>query len=244
MFEYRYAPDDPRKSNFEGAGPLKAVTTKRRHDPFTCMEPRPPLRILIADDHPLMAEMLAQLVTTDTRMELVGVGSDAAVAIEDIPKLKPDVAVLELHMPHGGPELVDKVANETKVLFLTAREDPEMLYRSFVAGARGFLPKTAGRDTIADAIVRVGEGGTAFPPDAADALAVGRARERETAVLTTKELQVVGLAADGNSNAQIAQEIFVGQTTVKTHLRSAAEKLGVRGKAATVAEALRRGLLE
>ena len=208
------------------------------------MDARTPLRILIADDHPLMAEVLAQLVTADTRMELVGVGSDAAAAIEDILKLKPDVAVLELHMPHGGPDIVDKVANATKVLFLTGGEDPQMLYRSFVAGASGFLPKTAGRETIADAIVRVGEGGTAFPPEAGEALAIGRARERENAVLTAKEMQIVGLAADGNSNAEIAQTIFVGQTTVKTHLRNAAEKLGVRGKAATVAEALRRGLLE
>ena len=208
------------------------------------MEARPPLRILVADGHPVMAEMLAQIVTADTRMELVGVSSEGAAAIEDITELNPDVAVLDLQMPHGGPDLAEEVPDGTKVLFLSCREDSQLLYRSFVAGARGFLPKTAGRETIADAIVRVGEGGTAFPPEAAEALAVGRARELESPVLTAQELQILGLAADGNSNAEIAQTIFVGQTKVKTHLRNAAEKLGARGKAATVAEALRRGLLE
>ncbi len=240
-------------ANFEGArtfkGPLSPLNQPGRYLELRLVlspsvQARPPLKILIADDHPLVAEILAWLVTDDDRMELVSVCADGEAAIEAIPKMQPDVAVLDLHMPHGGPDLADKAANGTKVLFLTGHDDPEMLYRSLVAGARGFLPKTAGRDTIADAIVRVGEGGTAFPREAGDALVAGREGGRERAVLTPQELQVVGLAAEGQSNAEIAQKIFVGQTTVKTHLHNAAEKLGVRGKAATVAEALRRRLIE
>ena len=85
------------------------------------MEARPPLRILVADGHPLMAEMLAQIVTADTRMELVGVSSEGAAAIEDITELNPDVAVLDLQMPHGGPDLAEEVPEGTKVLFLSCR---------------------------------------------------------------------------------------------------------------------------
>lgn len=203
--------------------------------------------VLLADDHPLVLEMLERIITADARMELVGACTDGAAAIDAVAGLQPDVAVLDIHMPHGGPDLGHRILDgdaSTNLIFLTGHDDATTLYRCLVAGARGFLPKTAGREAIADAIVTVGQGGTAFPPEAAELLVAGRESERQRAVLTPQELEVVGLAAKGRSITETAQALFLGQTTVKSHLHNASEKLGVRGKTATVAEALRRGLVE
>jgi two-component system, NarL family, nitrate/nitrite response regulator NarL len=205
-----------------------------------------PLRVLVADDHPLVADMLERIIDGDARMELVKRCANGAEAIEAIESLHPDVAVLDVDMPRGGPELAEQIADgdiPTSPLFLTGDDDATMLYRCLVAGARGFLLKTASREVIAEAIVTVGGGGTVFPPGATEALIRGRETEQQRVALTPRELEVVSLAADGNSIADTAQTLFIGQTTVKSHLHTAAEKLGVQGRAATVAEALRRGLV-
>lgn len=209
--------------------------------------PGRPLRVLVADDHPLVSDMLERIVEGDARLELVKRCTDGAEAIEAIGGLEPDVAVLDVDMPHGGPELAKRIADEgapTSTLFLTGHDDAATLYQCLVAGARGFLLKTASREAIADAIATVGAGGTAFPPQATDALLRGRESEQRQVTLTPQELEVVSLAAGGRSIAETAKILFIGQTTVKSHLRNAAEKLDVQGKAATVAEALRRGLVK
>jgi two-component system nitrate/nitrite response regulator NarL len=211
------------------------------------MGPSPALKTLVVDDHPLVTEMLARVIEADDRLELAGTCADGNEAIEAITELAPDVAVLDIGMPLGAADvaaLLNGLGLPTRMLFLSGADDSATLYRALLAGAHGFIAKTASPAAIADAIAAVGSGSTAFPPAAAEAMVAGRETEQRQVSLSPRELQVLSLAARGKSTAEVAAALFLGQTTVKAHLRNVAEKLGVQGKAATIAEAMRRGLLE
>src|SRR5690606_28620835 len=136
---------------------------------------------------------------------------------------------------------------ETEVLFLSAFMESELAYRTVAEGARGYLSKEASRQEICDAIVTIARGGTALAP----AVQAGLAREiqqRERAdgrpALTPRESEVLKLIADGLSAPEIGKRIHLSTTTVKSHLHTLYEKLGVSDRAAAVAEAMRRGLIE
>ena len=203
--------------------------------------------VAIVDDHPLVAEMLARLVEADDALQLRAQCGDGQEALAKILELDPDVAVIDVGVPRlDGPEIAEAAAragSRTKVLFLTGRDDREAVLRCVAAGGRGLVSKTAPKDDLLAAIHTVARGGTAFPPATSSALAVAREQLEAKSVLTSREKRVLELAARGCSNAEIADHLFIGPTTVKTHLRNAADKLGVHGKPAAVAEAVRRGII-
>jgi two-component system nitrate/nitrite response regulator NarL len=205
----------------------------------------------VADDHPVYREGIVRAINERPDLELVGEAGDGREALDQIKELEPDVAVLDIRMPGlDGTQVLAAIRRDsdtTQVLFLTAFMEPELAYRTVADGAKGYLSKSAARQEICEAIVTVARGGTALAPEAQEGIAQ-EIQERERSggrpELTSREGEVLRLIADGLSAPQIAKELHLSTTTVKTHLHTLYEKLGVSDRAAAVAEAMRRGLLE
>jgi two-component system, NarL family, nitrate/nitrite response regulator NarL len=209
------------------------------------------VRVLVADDHPVYREGIVRAVKDRPDLELVGEAGDGREALEGIKQTRPDVAVLDIRMPGlDGTQVLAALRRDsipTEVLFVSAFMEPELAYRTVAEGARGYLSKSAARTEICDAIVTVARGGTALDPEAQQGLA-REIQQREqvgrTPELTAREHQVLHLIAEGLSAPEIGRRIHLSPTTVKSHLHTLYEKLGVSDRAAAVAEAMRRGLLE
>jgi two-component system, NarL family, nitrate/nitrite response regulator NarL len=211
---------------------------------------RPRVRVLVADDHPIYREGIVRAVKERPDLELVGEASNGRVALEEIKQAQPEVAVLDIRMPElDGPQVLNALRRDgvdTDVIFLSAFMEGELAYQTVAAGAKGYLSKESSRQEICDAIVAVARGGTALAPEAQAGLAAEiqhRERSAGRPALNPREQEVL-LIADGLSAPQIGRRIHLSPTTVKSHLRSLYEKLGVSDRAAAVAEAMRRGLLE
>jgi two-component system, NarL family, nitrate/nitrite response regulator NarL len=209
------------------------------------------VRVLVADDHPIYREGIVRAVNERPDLELVAEAAEGVEALEEIKRLRPDVAVLDIRMPGlDGTQVLGKIRADgidARVLFLSAFLEPELAYRTVAAGARGYLSKEASRQEICDAIAAVARGGTAFAPEVEEGLRSAVERRGLEAVvpeLTPREQEVLRLIADGATVAETAERIHIGVATVKTHLRTLYDKLGVSDRAAAVAEAMRRGLLE
>lgn len=209
------------------------------------------VRVLVADDHPLFREGIVRAVKERPDLELVGEAADGRQALELIREQTPDVAVLDIRMPAlEGTQVLRALRRDecaTEVVFLSAFLEPELAYRTVAEGAKGYLSKEASRQEICDAIVTVARGGTAFAAEVQAGLAQAiQRREGADGVpeLTPREAQVLGMIAEGLSAPEIGRRVHLSPTTVKSHLHTLYEKLGVSDRAAAVAEAMRRGLLE
>jgi two-component system, NarL family, nitrate/nitrite response regulator NarL len=209
------------------------------------------VRVLVADDHPLYREGIVRAVKERPDLELVGEAGDGREALARIKELSPDVAVLDIRMPGlEGTQVLSALRREgveTEVLFLSAFMESELAYRTVAEGAKGYLSKESSRQEICEAIVTVARGGTALAAAVQAGLA-SEIQQRERADgrpdLTPRESEVLHMIADGMSAPDIAKQIHLSPTTVKTHLHTLYEKLGVSDRAAAVAEGMRRGLLE
>lgn len=208
------------------------------------------ITVVIADDHPFFRDGVSRGLTMSGQIRVVGEAEDGLTALELIGSEKPDVAVVDQQMPGlDGIGVVQAVARDrlaTKVLLLSAVTDSAVVYRALEAGASGYLSKEARRAEIVDAVLRVAAGKTVLPPELAAGLA-GQIRLRaadDRPVLSEREAQVLRGFAEGRSIPQLAAELFLAPSTVKTHTQRLYEKLGVSDRAAAVAEAMRQGLLE
>jgi two-component system, NarL family, nitrate/nitrite response regulator NarL len=209
------------------------------------------ITVVGADDHPLFREALERAVRQRPELEFVGAAGDGRAALAAIREFAPDVAVLDLRMPElDGLQILNAATRDrlpTRVLVLSASGDSELVYRALQGGAAGYFLKEADRDAILDAISAVGRGRTAIDPE----LQAGvfdqvrlRGAGEERPILTAREREVLALMAGGISGPQIAERLIVALPTVKTHQARIYEKLGVSERAAAVAQAMRRGLLE
>jgi two-component system, NarL family, nitrate/nitrite response regulator NarL len=207
--------------------------------------------VLVADDHPIYREGIVRAVKDREDLELVGEAADGREALAQIERLDPKVAVLDIRMPGlDGTQVLDALRQngvETEVLFLSAFTEPELAYKTVAAGAKGYLSKESSRKEVCDAIVTIATGGTAFAPEVQAGLAEEiQERERTGGApqLSAREREVLNLIAEGLSAPEIGKRIHLSTTTVKSHLHTLYEKLGVSDRAAAVAEGMRRGLLE
>ena len=207
--------------------------------------------VFVADDHPVYREGIVRAVKERPDLELVGEAADGRAALEQIKGLTPDVAVLDIRMPGlEGTQVLSAIHRDgiaTEVLFISAFMEPELAYKTVAEGAKGYLSKESSRQEICDAIVTVARGGTALAAEVQAGLAQEiQQRERSDGrpELTPRESEVLHMIADGLSAPEIARRIHLSPTTVKTHLHTLYEKLGVSDRAAAVAEGMRRGLLE
>jgi two-component system nitrate/nitrite response regulator NarL len=206
--------------------------------------------VVVADDHPLYRKAVIEAVKARSDLEFLEEAENGRVALQVIRDRKPDVALLDVRMPElDGLEVLNAVVRDelgTQVIFLTAYVDSASAYEAVGAGAAGYLAKEAGADTICDAIAAVARGETVLAPE----VQAGIAREirlrsgEERPVLTAREHEILGMTADGYSAPEIAERLTLSPTTVRTHLQHLYDKLGVSDRAAAVAEAMRRGLLE
>jgi len=208
------------------------------------------VRVVVADDHPVFLDGLARIVSRAAELTLVATARDGRVALDQIRAERPDVALIDLELPDvDGFRVIETVRREalpTRVLVISAFVDSAKVYRAMEAGAAGYVPKVAGDAAIRDAIVGVARGETQLVGELLDGLATEIRLRRDHAPgpsLTPRELDVLRLAADGHPNAEIARQLLVSTATVKSHLQNVFEKLEAPDRAAAVARAIRRGLV-
>jgi DNA-binding NarL/FixJ family response regulator len=189
------------------------------------------IRVLVVDDHVVVRSGLEQLLATTADIELVGTASNGIEAIEAVAALHPDVVLMDLSMPElDGVEATRRISADhpsSRVLVLTSFSDQTRILDALSAGADGYLLKHADPDDIADAIRSVHTGGAPLDPKAARALIESRRAGRDTPQLTDREREVLLLVRDGLANKQIARRLGIAERTVKAHLTSVFQRLGV-----------------
>ena len=206
--------------------------------------------MLVADDHPVYREGIVRAVRERPELELVGEVASGREALAAIQALAPAVAVLDMKMPVlDGRQVLTAIKRDglaTKVVFVSAYLDSEVVYAGIGGGARGYLSKDATRQQICDAIVAVARGGTVFAAEVQTGLAheIELRSTDDTILLTPREREILALTAQGFLAPEIGRRLYLSPATVKTHLQRLYGKLGVSDRAAAVAEAMRRGLLE
>jgi len=206
--------------------------------------------VLVVDDHPLFRDAMVRLLRSWAEVEVIGEAASGRAALERIRRDPPDVAVVDVRMPDvDGVQLCAAVGRDglaTRVLIVSGYDDDELVYAALEAGASGYMPKDAPRDEVARAVLAVAHGEMAIAPRLAGGLAsqIRLRRERTGPLLTDREREVLALLADGRSAPEIGRTLFLATSTVKSHLAHLYEKLGVSDRAAAVAEAMRRGLIE
>jgi two-component system nitrate/nitrite response regulator NarL len=210
----------------------------------------PLVRVLVADDHPFFRDGVTRGLVQSGRIEVVAEVGDGREALEAIRRDAPDVALVDYEMPDiDGLGVVKAVVRDglsTRVLLLSAHTESAVVFQALQEGAAGYLSKDARRAEIVEAVVDVARGKTVVPAELAAGLA-GEIRMRSQAggpALSERERQVLQAFARGMSVPQVAAELFLGVSTIKTHTQRLYEKLGVSDRAAAVAEGMRRGLVE
>lgn len=205
------------------------------------------IRIIVADDHPVVREGLAAILATQPDFVVVGEAADGDELLARAAELRPDVALVDLAMPGRDGEAairrLAEVAPATHALVLTAFDSDERIIGAVAAGARGYLLKGAPRATIFEAVRAVAAGGSLLQPPVAARLVAHVARP-EPPQLRPRELEVLRLVARGLANRAIAAELGISERTVKFHLSAAMGRLGAANRAEAVARAAQQGLIE
>ena len=209
------------------------------------------VRVVVADDHPIYREGVVRALIRSGEVDVVAEAQDGAQALAFIREHRPEVAVIDQRLPHlDGVAVLHAVVRDglpVRVIILSAHTDDALVFRAIEEGAAGYLAKDASRNEIVDAVMRVARGGTALPEDLTSGLmdqVRRRAGRDDRLLLSEREQQVLRAFAEGKSIPRIAEELFLAPSTVKTHTQRLYEKLEVGDRAAAVAEAMRRGLLE
>ena len=210
------------------------------------------IRILIADDHPIVRQGLATVLSQEADLVVVGQAENGLDAVAQARKLHPDIILMDLQMPEmDGVEAIQKIKMETSdigIIILTTYDTDDYIFRGIEAGARGYLLKDSPPEEVLKAIRTVHKGESLIEPRVASRL-IDRFSQLSHAsvpeeVLSSRELQVLQLIAKSAANKEIANELFIGESTVKTHIIHIFNKLGVKGRTEAVAEAARRGIIQ
>jgi two-component system, NarL family, nitrate/nitrite response regulator NarL len=206
--------------------------------------------VVVADDHPLYREGVVRALNASGQIEILAEAEDGRAALEAIYEHKPDVALLDYKLPDlDGVAITHAVVREqlpTRVLLVSAFTDSGVVYKALETGAAGFVSKEARREEIADAVLACARGENVVPPEVAAGLVseIRLRKQSDAPALTPREQEILHMIAAGKSLPQIAKELYLGLTTVKAHVQHLYEKLGVSDRAAAVATAMRRGLIE
>ena len=206
--------------------------------------------VVVGDDHPMYRDGVVRALKESGRIQVVAEVGDGRAALAAIREHSPAVALLDYRMPElDGLEVVHAVARDglsTHVLLPSATEDPATVYEALAAGAAGYLTKESDRDEIVAAVISCASGAGYVPTQIASGLALEvRQRARgDATLLSPREGEIIKLIADGLSVPDIAARLHLAPTTVRTHVQRLYEKLGVSDRAAAVAEAMRRRLVE
>jgi len=204
-------------------------------------------RIVIVDDHAVVREGLERILAKCADFEVVGSASSGEEALRLAAALEPDLVLLDLSLPgmHGLEVLAALQQRERppRVVVLTVHDDDDIVLGAVRGGAQGYVLKNATRDELLAAVRRVAAGGQSFDEVVVRALLRGDQREVLCSLLTVRELEILRLVAGGQTNKEIAAELFISSDTVKGHLETVYRKLGVSDRAHAVAVAIRNGLV-
>jgi DNA-binding NarL/FixJ family response regulator len=207
------------------------------------------IRVVLVDDHEVVRTGLRHMLERCRDIVIVGEAANANEALSTVAATRPDIVLLDLKLPGRQgldvlPELIS-LAPSPQVLVLTVHDDEGLVLSAVRAGAAGYVLKHAGREELAIAIRRVHQGGNYFSPDVLSALVhAERDAASDGTSLTPRELEILQLLAQGRTNREIGERLFLSADTIKTHLRNLYRKLEVDSRAHAVAIALRRGLVK
>jgi DNA-binding NarL/FixJ family response regulator len=204
------------------------------------------VRIVIADDHPVVREGMRALLASQPDLDVVGEAADGREAVRLVGELAPDLVLMDLRMPGmdgaAATAAITAAAPDTRVLVVTTYDSDADILRAVEAGATGYLLKDTPSAELFGAVRAAARGETVLAPTVAAKL-LARTREPAHAALTPREVEVLTWVARGCTNAEVGRELFIGEATVKTHLLRAFAKLGVDDRTAAVTVAIQRGLL-
>ncbi|MFL6001336.1 MAG: response regulator [Nocardioides sp.] len=210
-----------------------------------------PIRVFLLDDHEVVRRGLRDLLEGEGDIEIVGESGTAREATARIPALRPDVAVLDARLPDGSGIDVCRDVRSTdpsiKALILTSYDDDEALFAAIMAGAAGYVLKQIGAGDLVDSVRRVAAGQSLIDPQlmarVLERVRTGPPEHEELAGLTDQERKILALIAEGMTNRQIGERLFLAEKTVKNYVSSILSKLGLerRTQAAVLASKLLRG---
>src|SRR6476646_5399048 len=216
------------------------------------------VRLLIADDHPIVRDGLKKLLQLEDDFEVVGEASDGREVLEKVRELDPDVLLLDLRMPNldglATLQALQQVNKRTRVIILTASEDKNEFVQAMKLGCSGIVLKQTAPDLIVKSIRKVHAGEIwldshttaavmrqfAAPGDVIGGTGAGKTRERSP--LSQREREIVGLVAQGYKNKEMAEKMFISEQTVKNHLHNIFDKLGVSDRLELALYAIHKGL--
>ena len=205
------------------------------------------ISILIVEDHTVVSEGLASMLSTADDLKLLGSrtsGEDAMQAVSDggVDVVLMDVSLAGSLTGIEATRLIKKSSPDTKILVLTMYTDPATVAEAIKAGADGYMSKGASRDSLLRAIREVAEGKAVLDPGVTDGV-FGRLGGRQAGALSDREVAVLQSLSNGNSTKDTASEMHLSEETIKTYLKQVFRKLQVRDRTEAVAEAFRRGLI-
>jgi len=202
------------------------------------------IRILAVDDHPMLREGIASLVASQSDMELVAEASTGREALEQFRNYRPDLTLMDLQMPDmDGIEAMAAIRDEfpeARIIVLTTYKGDVQILRALKAGARAYLLKGLLRKELLETIRAVHRGEKRIPPEVAAVLADHVVHE----ALTSREIDVLRLIADGNANKLIGDQLSITEETVKGYVKSILSKLGASDRTHAVTVALKRGIID
>ena len=211
---------------------------------MTGTESQAKIRVMIADDHPLMRDGIAAVVGQEPDMEVVAQASDGLEAVARYREHAPDVAVMDVRMPNADGvyacAAIRAFAPDARIVMLTTYPGDVQMLRALKAGASGYLLKSMVGTELLDAIRAVRAGRRYLPAEVSAELATHRLDE----VLSPRELEVLRHVAGGNSNRDVANALLVSEDTVKAHMKNISGKLAARDRTHAVMIAIQRGILD
>jgi two-component system NarL family response regulator len=201
------------------------------------------IRVLVADDHPIVRHGLVALINRKRGMKVVAEADNGVAVIRQFHKHQPDICLIDLRMPDlDGVEAIRAIRQkypDAKIIVLTTFDDDEDIYRALQLGAKAYLLKDIPRKELLDHITAVYQGKTRIPPEVATKLAA----HLKSSNLTVRELDVLRLVVLGKTNKEIASNLKRTEGTIKVHVNHILQKLGASGRTEAATIALKRGLI-